>query len=46
MASDKHGFFEELKRRHVWRMVAAYAIAAWLLVKSGLPTTTDAVAMK
>ena len=31
MASDKPGFLEELKRRHVWRV--AYAIAAWLLVQ-------------
>ncbi|HEX7342438.1 MAG TPA: hypothetical protein VF269_09225, partial [Rhodanobacteraceae bacterium] len=33
MTSDKPGFFEELKRRHVWRVVVAYAIAAWLIVQ-------------
>ncbi|HEX7349179.1 MAG TPA: tetratricopeptide repeat protein [Rhodanobacteraceae bacterium] len=33
MASDEPGFFEELKRRHVWRVAVAYAIAAWLLVQ-------------
>ena len=32
MASDKLGFLEELKHRHVWRVAVAYAIAAWLLV--------------
>src|SRR6185312_13647899 len=29
----KPGFFEELKRRHVYRVVIAYAIAGWLLVQ-------------
>ncbi|MBS0381356.1 MAG: hypothetical protein JSR56_02895 [Proteobacteria bacterium] len=33
MASDKSGFFEELKRRHVWRVAVAYAIAGWLIVQ-------------
>ncbi|MBS0556752.1 MAG: tetratricopeptide repeat protein [Proteobacteria bacterium] len=33
MATDTPGFFEELKRRHVWRVAVAYAIAAWLLVQ-------------
>jgi hypothetical protein len=33
VASDKPGFLEELKRRHVWRVAVAYAIAAWLLVQ-------------
>jgi len=31
--ADGSGFFEELKRRHVWRVAVAYAIAAWLLVQ-------------
>jgi TolB-like protein/Flp pilus assembly protein TadD len=26
-------FFHELRRRHVWRVAAAYAVAAWLLVQ-------------
>jgi len=29
----KPGFFEELKRRHVYRVVIAYAVAGWLLVQ-------------
>jgi TolB-like protein len=33
VAPDKPGFFEELKRRHVWRIAVGYAIAAWLLVQ-------------
>jgi TolB-like protein/predicted TPR repeat methyltransferase len=33
VATDKSGFFEELKRRHVWRVAVAYAIAGWLLVQ-------------
>ncbi len=33
MAPDKPGFLEELKRRHVWRAAAAYAVAGWLLVQ-------------
>ena len=33
MASDKPGFFDELKRRHVWRMAIAYAVAGWLIVQ-------------
>src|SRR5579883_2512549 len=33
VASGKPGFFEELKRRHVWRIAVGYAIAAWLLVQ-------------
>jgi TolB-like protein/Flp pilus assembly protein TadD len=33
VVSDKPGLFEELKRRHVWRVAVAYAIAAWLLVQ-------------
>ncbi|HJR12131.1 MAG TPA: tetratricopeptide repeat protein [Rhodanobacteraceae bacterium] len=31
--TGKRGFLEELKRRHVWRVAVAYAIAAWLLVQ-------------
>lgn len=31
--ADGRGLLEELKRRHVWRVVVAYAIAAWLLVQ-------------
>lgn len=31
--ADKSGFLEELKRRHVWRVAVAYAVAAWLLVQ-------------
>jgi TolB-like protein/Tfp pilus assembly protein PilF len=26
-------FFAELKRRHVWRVIIAYAVAAWLLIQ-------------
>ena len=33
MTSDKPGFFEELQRRHVWRVAIAYAVAGWLLVQ-------------
>ncbi|MGH8191480.1 MAG: hypothetical protein ACREP2_08540, partial [Rhodanobacteraceae bacterium] len=33
MASDEPGFLEELKRRHVWRLAIAYAVAGWLLVQ-------------
>jgi TolB-like protein/Tfp pilus assembly protein PilF len=29
----KPGFFEELKRRHVWRVAIAYAITGWLIVQ-------------
>lgn len=31
--ADKSGFFEELKRRHVWRTAVAYAVAGWLIVQ-------------
>jgi hypothetical protein len=33
VAPDKPGFLEELKRRHVWRVAVAYAVAGWLLVQ-------------
>ena len=33
VAPEKPSFFEELKRRHVWRVAVAYAVAAWLLVQ-------------
>jgi TolB-like protein len=33
VSTDKPGFFEELKRRHVWRVAIAYAVAGWLLVQ-------------
>jgi len=33
VAPDKTGFFQELKRRHVWRVAVAYAVAGWLLVQ-------------
>ncbi|MGH8184811.1 MAG: tetratricopeptide repeat protein [Rhodanobacteraceae bacterium] len=33
MASGKPDFFEELKRRHVWRMVIGYAVTGWLVVQ-------------
>jgi TolB-like protein/Tfp pilus assembly protein PilF len=33
VAPEKPGFFEELKRRHVWRVAVAYAVAGWLLVQ-------------
>jgi TolB-like protein/Tfp pilus assembly protein PilF len=33
VVSDKPGFLEELKRRHVWRVAIAYAIAGWLIVQ-------------
>ena len=31
--SDKPSFFAELKRRHVYKVGAAYAVAGWLLVQ-------------
>ena len=31
--ADGRSLLEELKRRHVWRVAVAYAIAAWLLVQ-------------
>lgn len=31
--ADGSGFFHEMKRRHVWRVAAAYAVTAWLLVQ-------------
>src|SRR6185312_782588 len=31
--AEKPGFFEELQRRHVWRVAIAYALAGWLLVQ-------------
>ena len=31
--ANGRGLLEELKRRHVWRVAVAYAIAAWLLVQ-------------
>ncbi|HKV65028.1 MAG TPA: hypothetical protein VJN66_01465, partial [Rhodanobacteraceae bacterium] len=33
MTSDKPGFLEELKRRHVVRVAIAYIVAGWLLVQ-------------
>lgn len=27
------GFFDELKRRHIWRVVIAYVVTAWLLLQ-------------
>jgi TolB-like protein len=33
VAVHKPGFFEELKRRHVWRVAIAYAVVAWLLLQ-------------
>ena len=33
MSTDKPGFFEELKRRHVVRVAIAYVVAGWLLVQ-------------
>lgn len=33
MNTDKPGFFEELKRRHVVRVAIAYVVAGWLLVQ-------------
>jgi serine/threonine-protein kinase len=33
VASEKPGFFEELKRRHVWRVAVTYAVAGWLIVQ-------------
>ncbi|MDE2054151.1 MAG: hypothetical protein KGI62_05645 [Xanthomonadaceae bacterium] len=33
MTPDKTSFLAELKRRHVWRVAAAYAVAGWLLVQ-------------
>ena len=33
MAPENPGFLEELKRRHVWRVAVAYALAGWLLVQ-------------
>lgn len=31
--ADGRSLLEELKRRHVWRVAVAYAVAAWLLVQ-------------
>jgi TolB-like protein/Tfp pilus assembly protein PilF len=31
--AEGSGFFAELKRRHVWRVVVAYAIAGWLVIQ-------------
>jgi TolB-like protein/Tfp pilus assembly protein PilF len=31
--AEKPGFFDELRRRHVWRVAVAYAIAGWLIVQ-------------
>ncbi|MBS0432049.1 MAG: hypothetical protein JSS21_06545, partial [Proteobacteria bacterium] len=31
--AESRSFFAELKRRHVWRMAVAYAIAGWLIVQ-------------
>jgi TolB-like protein len=31
--AEQHSFFEELKRRHVWRVAIAYAVASWLIVQ-------------
>jgi adenylate cyclase len=31
--AGKSGFFEELKRRHVWRAAVTYAVAGWLVVQ-------------
>lgn len=31
--ADGSGFFRELKRRHVWRVAAAYLVAGWLLIQ-------------
>jgi TolB-like protein/Flp pilus assembly protein TadD len=33
VSTDKPGFFEELKRRHVVRVAIAYVVAGWLLVQ-------------
>lgn len=33
VASDRPGFLKELKRRHVWRVAIAYAVAAWLVIQ-------------
>jgi len=33
VSAEKPSFFEELKRRHVWRVAIAYAVAAWLLLQ-------------
>jgi serine/threonine-protein kinase len=30
---NRQGFFDELKRRHVYRVAIAYAIVAWLLIQ-------------
>ena len=32
--NDKRSFFAELKRRHVYRIAAAYAVIAWLLIQA------------
>jgi TolB-like protein/Tfp pilus assembly protein PilF len=31
--ADGSGFFRELKRRHVWRVAAAYLVVGWLLIQ-------------
>src|SRR5437764_11540884 len=32
--SDKPSFFAELKRRNVYKVAVAYAVAAWLLIQA------------
>lgn len=31
--ADGSGFFQELKRRHVWRVAIAYVVTAWVLLQ-------------
>jgi TolB-like protein/Flp pilus assembly protein TadD len=33
VTTEKPGFLEELKRRHVWRVAIAYAVSGWVLVQ-------------
>jgi hypothetical protein len=32
--SDKPSFFSELKRRNVYKVAVAYAVASWLLIQT------------
>jgi hypothetical protein len=36
-SSMTHGFFRELKRRHVYRVAVAYAVVGWLLTSTIVP---------
>jgi hypothetical protein len=33
--SEKSSFFSELRRRNVYKLAIAYAVASWLLIQRG-----------